>query len=248
MHGVTIPVRAFFSVIVALCMGFVSSNLRAETYRVGQAEGNFMQEMTKPAFKEAYKRIGHDLKLVPLPPRRTIVMANAGQTDGVMLRTKKILDEHPNLVAINIPVVLNGAYALTVDPDIRIRKWEDLASYRVGIVNGLMAIEKRTDLFNPIKLNSYDQLLHVLVRERVDVVVFPLYNAMNEVRMYNKQKQLYVQYPPLHTKALYHFVHKSNSAIIPALEQAFNELKDEGFIDRLLNNAFKEIDLPRLTQ
>ena len=171
-------------------------------------------------------------------------MANEGQLDGEMMRTKGVLKIYKKLIPINVPLFTNAAYAIAVDPDIQVLDWEDLKDRRVGILNGLISIEDETAPYNITKGNSFEALFGMLLRDRVDVIVVPLFSAAQEVIKFNKIKELQIHYPPLHTKEHFHFVHEKHLKLVPQLTEILQDMKDEGFINKQLQRAFIELELP----
>lgn len=236
----------FFLSLILSSFFLITNSVLAENrvLKIGQTEGNYLHAISTPILEKAYQRIGYKVNFLPLPSKRTLHMANQGKIDGEMLRTKKILSQFKNLIPIDVPLITNSAYAITTDPNLQILTWDDLKPYRVGIINGLIAIEKQTTHLKPQKVNHFEDLFSLLLHARVDVVVVPMYNAAREISKFNKLKKLYIQTPALHSMELYHFIHKKNVHLRPALTKAIKDIKEEGLIEDAITRVLERLDLP----
>ncbi|MGB4073248.1 substrate-binding periplasmic protein [Pseudomonas sp.] len=181
-----------------------------------------------------YRHIGYSLQIVPLPSRRGLAKANAGDYDGELFRVKSISEDFPNLVAVPTPVGVMAFRAFAMRP-LPLDGWASLAAYRLGSEMGVKYVEYNTAGMQVSYAPKPEQLFLMLKAGRIDVVVMEIASArmaLDELRasgeaLAGMQVLGVVDEVELHT-----FLHRKHAALLPKVDQALREFAAQGLLQR----------------
>lgn len=183
---------------------------------------------------EVFSRLGIDVEFIPLPNQRALINANDGIDDGNMARIEGIEKKYPNLVRVPEKIVDYEFVAYSLDPDIHIDGWESLKPFEVAYVNGWQIFEKKVhDTKKLTRVRKAAQLFRLLKNDRVDVILFERWGGLWWKR--NMHVDARLLHPPLATKALYMYLHKSQADLVPAVAQALADMKKDGTYQRIFD-------------
>ncbi len=183
--------------------------------------------------KQAFRRIGQEVRIVCLPSERALNNANKGTDDGDFVRVAGIEKMYPNLVMVPEKLVEFEFTAFAKDR-IRIRGWQSLKPYNVGIITGWKILEKNISGVRSLtEVKDPDTLFALLVNGRTDVVVYDrqLGNALIKKRGFSGVKELG---PPLAKRGVYIYMNRRNAGIVPRLAAAIRQMKQDGTFKRIL--------------
>ena len=207
---------------------------------IGQIDGTLLAPVGEPILTEAYKRIGKDITFIPAPSKRSLGALNAGKLDGEMLRTERVAQIYPDIIKIDVPIFINGTYALTYHKDASIKNMEDLSKYKIGIIKGLLSIEKRTEHLHPRPFASYEAAFKLLAQKKIDIIIAPLFHAAASIHKARHKNTVHILKPALHSTPLYHFVSQKNVDLVPDLTKALQKMKEDGTIKSIVTKAFQK--------
>lgn len=171
----------------------------------------------------SYKNLGYQVEHFGYPMGRSIVEANAGRIDGVLIRTDSVSNEYPNLIKVPFPLaefeimlVTDTAKCNTCD----INQLDSLATTK-----GFKAFEyylAEHPVQPPItEVLNMPRLLKMLSSGRVSGIVLP-YHEYVGIKLDEKwSRQVLDVYPS------YHFVHKKHAELIPRLIEQFKKLEND---------------------
>jgi polar amino acid transport system substrate-binding protein len=182
--------------------------------------------------KEAFSRIGHRAMVHMLPAERCLQDANTGLSDGDVGRVKGINEWYPNLRIVPEPVLEKRRFvAFTIGQTFSTDHWESLAPYHVGHVRGWKIFGTNSvHAKSVVSVRTTRQLFVMLAKDRIDVAL----NARLDGLAMAKQlgiRGVRVMEPPLASKKMYLYLHKSHDQLIPDLAQALQDLKQDGMFD-----------------
>lgn len=181
--------------------------------------------------REAYARLGVTATDDMPPGERTLLGLNEGKYFGDIVHIDGFSRLYPNLVRVPVPVVTYYAMAMTDGRQLPIRRWSDLAPYRVCIKRGVKSIELMTaTLPRRIVVAEYAPLFRMLRVGRCEVAVVPQSAWLQPERF--EMKGMRTLEPPLQSWPLYHHVHKSNSAIVPLLQRVLQDMAKSGYLEQ----------------
>ena len=186
---------------------------------------------------EAFRRIGVELKLVRLPAERGLRNADAGIEDGEVVRVGGLEKEYPNLLRVPEKIIDMDFVAFARGPAIQIDGWKALRPYRVGIIKGWKIYEDNLrGIVEPTAVDNAEQLFNLLERDRVDVVLYSRWMGTALVRA-RQLRDVEALMPPLASVAMYTYLHKKHSALVPKLAAALRAIKADGTYQRALDET-----------
>lgn len=177
---------------------------------------------------DAFKRIGHRACIEPLPCERSLRNADAGVTDGDLLRIPDaVLPKAVNLVAV--PEVM---YALPMSgfaarADLVVRGLPDLARLRVGYVLGWKILEDQVQAAEVLRVRGPEELFALLADGKADIVIYERNTGLGLIRAM-KMEQVRVIDPPLLVTPQFLVLHRRHQTLLEPLANALRAMKVEG--------------------
>lgn len=189
---------------------------------------------------EALGRIGFELESVWLPAERALINANAGIDDGDLLRIAGLQKTYPNLIQVPETVIDLEFVVFTKHANFRITDWQSLKPYSIAYITGWKILERNiTDAAKITKVKNAEQLFTMLLKDRVDVIVYSRWVGLGYIRQ-NDIRGIKIMEPPLATRNLYVYLHKKHQHLVPKLATSLQTIKSDGSYQR----AFQKILAP----
>lgn len=199
--------------------------------------------MTK-VYKDLYSRINVPLNMVYFPKARGAFYADIGKIDGQVTSVFQYQDKQPEQMRIEFPLIKLSMLAITrKNQTIYVTGWDSLkdTDLRVEYIRGILIAEKQlTDRVAPANLTDSSNAVHSLQKlqhDRIDVFVhgnitlFPLTNS-------SEFKGDLVSAGALSTNTLYPYLNRNYEYLVPAIESALSEMKNDGSIYRYCVQAY----------
>ena len=82
-----------------------ASENKSGTVVVSGIQNEQTHAMAKEVLREAYRRIGYDIRFEFLPGKRSLEYANKGLTDGDVARIAGTEKKYPNLIPVPTPII-----------------------------------------------------------------------------------------------------------------------------------------------
>lgn len=181
---------------------------------------------------EAFSRLGIRLKTVRLPAERGLLNSNAGIEDGEMSRIAGLERAYPNLVRVPEKIMEWEFVGFSRRPIPLDKGWSSLLPYSVGIITGWKIYEKNVPAGTwLVKVKNPRQLFGLLLRGRVDIVLYERWNGMQMVK--SESPGLYMLKPPLARREMFIYLHKKHRALVPRLAAVLRAMKQDGTYQRL---------------
>ncbi len=239
--------------LLGLGVAWVAPGLAlATTPRLTLATGArepFVSSREGPGFveetvREALRRIGHELTVLPLPVERALVNANAGIEDGDLFRAPGFEADYPNLIQVPQPLINNDFVAFALRPEIEVRNWVDLDRYSVAYITGYKIFERKLkDGRNVTTVRDNGLLLALLANGRADVVLNSRWVGLWAARRAGLAVR--VLEPPLIRVPMYAYLHRRHETLVPRLATALAEVHRDGTYQRLYKSILKPLEQSR---
>ena len=192
--------------------------------------------------REAFKRVGYDLKVEFMPWKRALVLAkNKDRYDGLL--GAYYSDERTQHFKYSDPIDKTEVVLMSKKhKKISYKKLSDLKKYKIGIVRGYINSEEfdKADYLQKYEAYSTDQNIKLLIFDRVDLIVDAKKVVIDTIR------KKYPQYigkvtalnPPLSTRYLYNAFNKNirYKNIVEEFNKGLKEVKKDGTFDRILKS------------
>ena len=185
----------------------------------------------------AYARLGIAVTFVPLPFARSLMEANAGIYDGEAARVAVVAEQAPALRRVDVAVSYVEYVALTRRQDhLTLADWAAViaSGKRLGGRNGALYLSRAVGDNLAVKASSYESLVKMLLRGRLDVALLPRNEVAATVRAIEPEfptvAQDLTEGPPLSRELLHHFLHERHSALVPEIERVLRGMEQQGKI------------------
>ena len=194
--------------------------------------------------RKAYASLNLDVEYLPLPLPRAHVELRGGRIDAVAMRSETYFDQVPILRRIDVPLLQLHLYAYGKPPCPKSVTPDELARLRVSLQRGMAAAEAVVPESARVPANTPADAFLSVSTGAADYAVMLTTPWMVEVPVETRQGALCVVPTPLLRTTLYHGVHESRAAWVPALEQALRGMRDRGEIQQAWTDYEREIATP----
>ncbi|QJB57013.1 transporter substrate-binding domain-containing protein [Pseudodesulfovibrio sp. zrk46] len=189
----------------------------------------------------AYATIGIKIIPVPLPGLRALDESNQGFLDGEVCRIQEIEKDNPNLIRIPEPVDSFTIIAVTVDPDTTVKTLADIKQLRIGTRSGVKFADSLTvNCTKVTALPDWDTLFDLLVLGRLDVLLTTLHSLKTQTQRLRNQYDF--KHTVLLDKPLFHYLHKKNKHLVPAISKLLKESNENGKADAIRHQTKIELE------
>jgi polar amino acid transport system substrate-binding protein len=204
----------------------------ATTIDIGVPEPNTLALMAQAVLQRAYAKLDIEFRPQVLPLHRALLMAEAGELDGDLMRNAAVLKDTPNLLTVHVPVAV-AVYSVYRRGDCPARiSAAELADKRVAYFRGIRAIEM---LLPPQALlaanNSWDALRHV--QQGITEYAIGMQNESDALLASHAVKNICRVAEPISTTPLFHALNKRHASLVPRLEAVLREMDKQGEIARI---------------
>jgi polar amino acid transport system substrate-binding protein len=182
---------------------------------------------------EVYKNAGIEATFEFLPAKRSIKLVNEGRMDGEAMRTANAAANFPNLIRVEVPLVVGELIAWSAVDIGPINSISDFANLRVGLLSGDVAAIKLAEGAKTYSASKFSQLAEMLVRNRIDIALAWKRNFLPLVSSSAKFTKIHAAGKTLYTTKGYHFLHRKHKDLIPRLEKSLRELWADGSMDKM---------------
>jgi polar amino acid transport system substrate-binding protein len=190
---------------------------------------------------ESFRRIGYVACIEPLPCERSLRNADAGVTDGDLLRIPEaVLPKTPNLAAVPEVMYEVPMSGFTTRPGLRVEKLADLLPLRVGIVLGWKILEDQVRAAEVLRVRGPEELFALLVDNKADLVVYERNTGLQLASTLDR-KDIRVIDPPLIVTRQHLVLHRRHEKLLEPLAAALRAMKADGSYAA----AFREVGGPR---
>lgn len=194
--------------------------------------------------REVFGRIGIDATVVRLPVERALINADAGIDDGDMFRASGFEKDYPNLLQIPEKVLDFEFVAYTMQAEVQVRDWADLARYSVGYVTGWKIYERNVKTTRDVTaVRGLELLFPLLAARRAEVVLLDRWQGLWLAR----EAGLVVRAlaPPLARVPMFAYLHRRHEALVKPAAAALAEARRDGSWQRLYDQHLKPLETAR---
>lgn len=188
----------------------------------------------------AYQNLGIATEIAYLPAKRALEQANVGEFDGELGRVAAIEAYSPNLVRVPtaigtyvlVPVTVKASrQALSTVEGLR------ASGLHIGTLLGMRTVMDQLPGIKVATAATPQSVLQMLAFDRIDVAILP----QGALQVWHKslppeaQEALKnaVELEPLQSAPLYHYLHKRNADLVPAIDMELQKMTRSGAIKRI---------------
>jgi len=214
---------------LSLGLGVITGAIAAHKDKPSVETAHITHRFAQYSVAEAYHRLGIKTEFSELPCRRSLIEANAGRFDGEVARIYGVTNAFENLVQLDSPTIMIEGIAFKQGEELAVKTWEDLRGYSIGIIRGELYAKKGTASLNPTVVDTYDQLLSLIVLGQLEIgVVIKRDFEILENSPKFMDRGLRMVGEPLFSAPLFHLVHKKNKQLVADLNKIFKSMWENG--------------------
>lgn len=231
----TTPLKSLCGLVIAM-LG--TSFSHSEQIKISTFEQESIQiEVSKEVMTDLYRRLGHEMKLVPLPGKRSIIEANKGAVDGELIRMRQSEKVLTNLTRIPTSIDSIKVIAITRSDGILIKSPADLVGKKIGSIHGLRLTNKIVEGLPHQTVESIDSLFKILLVGRVDVIIFPELDSKYYIKNHGLSDKITINTPAILDMPVYHYINNSKPALIKGMRELLAKLKETGELEAITLKA-----------
>ena len=183
--------------------------------------------------KEAFRRAGLRLKMIPVSPERALLNADSGIEDGVSARISGLEKKYSNLVRVPEKVLDFPFVAFARQSKLINANWETLTPVSVGHIQGWKIFEQSLKPgTHTTVVDTAEQLFTMLDKNRIDVALYERWLGLALAKKMGI-KNVRVVEPVLADREMFIYLNKRHADKVPAINAALRSLKADGFYSRV---------------
>ena len=203
-----------------------------QTVEIAVYENVALSRLGEAVLERAYEKLGIRMIPIPMPLRRALQQASAGELDGDLMRVAPTLKDMDQLIMVKVPVarVTFAIYKLGPCPA-RI-SIDELADKPVSYVRGTRALETT---LAPARIQATVSALDALRHLQRGISDYAVLDEMeSDALLAGKGMGDVCKVPePLFALDLYHSLNKRHADLVPRLERVLKDMTDSGEIARI---------------
>ena len=228
----------FLYITSAACMVCAENN---KSIVITGIQNEQTHAIAKEVIREAYRKIGYNVRFDFFPSTRSLEMANSGESDGDVARIEGTEKEFSGLLPIPVPVIWFDGVVFTKNITKKIQDWKDLKDLRVGIIRGIRYSEIGTKGLSPYFAENMTHLFKLLDQDMIQVAIAVLMAGKIEVAINFKGSGIHTIGKPLYTGRLYHYVNKKQQYLVPDLFRILQKMEKQGEIQTIIDKTFNDM-------
>jgi len=182
--------------------------------------------------REAYRRMGFALEVQAMPGERSLISANAGETDGELYRKAGIDKLFPNLVRVPTALLTYEIVVFTKTAAFEVKDWSSLRPYKIGFVKGIKIIEENTAGMQTEPVTTMHQAFTKLDLGRTDIVLANRLSGLMTVRAH-QFPGVKLLLPPLASFPVFHYLNRHRKDQLAQLSLILKNMEQERAIQRI---------------
>lgn len=218
--------------LMAVLLAAMAAGSQGAPLRIAAAD-DLPAQAAEGVLREAYRRLGLEMRLELMPLRRARHLLQRGELDAELLRAPVYFDSTPEALRVDAVVVELGFWAHRRKPCPMRVTVDELRQLRVVYPRGVAVIETLLPPQALVPAAWGSDMFQMLLRGRADYSLSLGTPAALAVQERQAPELCRVPEPVLMQK-LYHALHRRHAELAPRLAKVLRQLHAEGLPQRLL--------------
>ncbi len=210
-----------------IVIGIGNFDANDHVFRVGK---NLLHEISK--------RMGVEIKLIPLPSERATYMLQHGKIHAELSRIDSYKNKVETAIKVEEPIASFPFHAYTLSQDIRIDGWDSLKPYKIVYVRGYVFPKIYLKNHNTHVVNSVKAAFAFIKSKRADLYIEEILTATSVLNSPDFDstgiKRLE---PPVTFLNTYTFFSSKYSDYAKSYHNALVEIKEKGIYQKILSET-----------
>lgn len=216
---------------------FLASFSYGKAYQISTFnEDSVTLEICQYIMERVYQKAGHEMKIIRVPGKRSLIQADTGKVAGELCRTRAVEKKHSNLVAVPFAVSQIKLVAFSKKDVSKVRAIRQLSQDSLGQLRGIVITERLLMNRDSFIVGSIQALFKMLLLDRFDHALF----LKNEGILYLQNNNLLhlINYSPvLALLDMFHFINKDQTELFSSIEATLSSMSKSGELDQLMLEA-----------
>lgn len=194
--------------------------------------------------REAFRRIGVQVRFFHVQPERALVNVNRGIDDGNLIRVSGLMGAYPNIRQVPEELFSYEFVVFSKRGLFQPKDWKSLRPYRIAFIRGWKILEKNVSEARSITKTTDERELFELLRSgKVDAVIHERWRGRHMIKVMGLEGFEALE-PALTQRKMFIYMHKRHEALIPNIADALKSMKKDGTYDEIFNRTLR----PDMTQ
>ena len=200
----------------------------ADTLIIGYPEEkNAFHGAAAEILREAYSKLGINVKFRTFPSARSLQLSNDGVIDGELVRIAGIHGQYPNLIRVPISHVQAEQMAFSRNPDTPIHGWISLKKWRLVFHRGYVVAFDNTHGMNVQLVNNDIQAFKMVEYGRADIAIANRFTGLKILQELGVN-DIQMLTPPVEVNPLYHYLNKKHENLVPKITTVLQKMRASG--------------------
>lgn len=190
--------------------------------------------------EQAYATLGYTISFEYYPAQDALRASNSGLVDGELQRIDGLSSQYIHLIQIGIPINYIQGAVFSLKEDVKISNWHELRPYRIGIVKGVVFSERGTRNMNRTVVETYPELIELLIGGQVDFIIASLISGLTEVEKTDSTGGIKLS-GVVESRLVYHYLHDEHRDLVPEIERVLKTMLLSGEITRIRKEVLEPL-------
>lgn len=228
--------------VFCLCLAFPGSVVAKEKLVISAIENAPNACVARLVLDKAYDELGIATEYHYASGKQALTISARGEVDGELARIGAVAERFPTLVKVDAPIfMLQNAYFTVVEGGEKALSEEDLASSKVGQLEGIVRFDQITKEYSNVwHGRSYVELFEMLHAGQLDVVIGDLVAGqltLSKMGLANIE----VLGGAIHREPLYHYLHEKNAELATDIGAVLGRMNDSGELIEIIEKSIADI-------
>lgn len=187
--------------------------------------------------REACKRLGVDVRIIPLSSARSLINAEQSIDDGNFLRIKGVEKKFPHLLRVPEKIIDVQFVIFSKRKNMKTPDWKSLEPFHVGYVRGWQIAEDMIKNVRQVTVTeNRTSLFKVLESDRIELAFAELFGGYYQIKTLGLEDVTIAQ-PSLASREMFLYLNKKHEKLMPRLAAAIKEMKRDGSYDAIFKQT-----------
>jgi ABC-type amino acid transport substrate-binding protein len=174
------------------------------------------------------KKMGVEITLKILPPKRAEMMLKVGAIHAELFRTVSYNLSNPEAIKVKEPITQSPLYAYTTIKNSNITDWESLRPYKIVTIRGFSFVNNYLSDHDTHAVNTIEQAVRFLLAKKADVFVSDPYLISKTLQLLKQEAtSIHKVFSPIATFKLHTYFSSNFPEQAKRFSRALTEVKKE---------------------
>ncbi|WP_160168587.1 substrate-binding periplasmic protein [Catenovulum agarivorans] len=196
---------------------------------ISTVENHPLVPFATKVMRQAYKKLGYDIEVWPLPAARALYMSSTGRVDAELGRVAGLSKQYKTLIQISPGIVRFKASFISTRSNKQLHQPMNNQTAAVVLMRGMPYANQLIKNRPKIEVTTIEQVIKMLESQRAQYALIDG-NYLSDPRYQNILAAYNSQDIQGSHQAIHHYIHNKHAALAEALNQVLADMRKQGLL------------------